>query len=466
LISLVTASVGCDFIGIKKREKSSTVRAVLTALNYDFSLSSSLTYSAFAILNDTSAHLFRLSKHLDLEPELVEKVSKSQDDLEYTLNLKENYFSARGEQIKAEDVEFSIKYLLAKHRDLAGPLTQISGAEKCKSENCRLNGIEILDSKTLRIRLAFPDRRFIDKLSSPWIIMLKKGRKPLEKIGECLIPYQTGAFEVIECIKDKKIVLKGYGNQIEVGTSLSGTQLSAELLTTNLSGRPSPTLTILTAFANPSSNLNENVRKKITGDFRRASAAIAESVNLKHSTTIASSWIGLPLFKQGNQMTNNTQCPSRPIKVLLDSSLPDHALLKKAIESGTKCELSFESTTSDKYFEAFARNDIGLAWFTPDFIDLPSFYSQFDCSVGSPCYFSWLDPALQYAIDRLKQSSSKGLQDKSLALEIERLLAQKGYAVPIAEMNWWLRHKQKTSPIHPAGLFQLRISDFIDVVRD
>jgi hypothetical protein len=159
-------------------------------------------------------------------------------------------------------------------------------------------------------------------------------------------------------------------------------------------------------------------------------------------------------------------CPARPIRVLLDTSLPDLDALKSYFREAIPCAIDFQVTHADRYFRDFAASDLGVCWFTPDLLDLYNAFTSFDCSLGANCYFNWRDRDLQAAIDKVRKASEGGVPDKDAAIQVERILFRKGYVAPLAEMNWWIvgRGKGNSSapkPIHPAGLFQVSARDFL-----
>jgi hypothetical protein len=121
--------------------------------------------------------------------------------------------------------------------------------------------------------------------------------------------------------------------------------------------------------------------------------------------------------------------------------------------------VEFSITTADKYFKKFEKNDIGILWFSPDERSFYDYYSAFDCSARGSCYFNWHDAELEQLVRRLHISTSSQ-EDKKTALAVERVLLRRGYAAPIAEMNWWIKSAHGLEPVHPSGLGQIRFGDF------
>lgn len=199
--------------------------------------------------------------------------------------------------------------------------------------------------------------------------------------------------------------------------------------------------------------------------IRSKARVTATALHLKYSALLTPEWMGVeaPADLTTIVAKDGISCsPGGPIKILLDTSLPSLPVLREALKASIGCPVEFSLTNADTYFQEFAKADIGIAWFTPDFLDLYDIFAPFDCSPTNACQFNWHDAALQHRIEKIRESGFSGEADKNTALEIERILLKKGYTAPIAEMNWWIKKPDGTvSSIHPAGLFQIRVSDFL-----
>jgi hypothetical protein len=239
--------------------------------------------------------------------------------------------------------------------------------------------------------------------------------------------------------------------------------ISKKLSTTNTGNFISPTLTVMSAFSNPSSKMTFNERFSIMSLIRYKSDELSKMLMLKKSNLFTPEWMAIAFDKDflNVKMPQQIHCPKSPIKFLLDTSLPDIEKLKNFFKKNIPCPIDFLITDADKYFVNFAQADIGLCWFTPDSLDLKDAYSSIDCSAGGSCYFNWKDKDLQNSVDKINKSSELGNSDKAEALEIERLLYKKGFIAPLVEMNWWITDESSSKAIHPAGLFQVKASDFL-----
>lgn len=247
-------------------------------------------------------------------------------------------------------------------------------------------------------------------------------------------------------------------------------------MTTNPGTDVSPTLTIMSLFGNPvSGRLKASARTAILLAVRARSGDLSSRVRLRRSALLTPQWLSVEpspelLIEAGRGSLDPRICPSKPIRLLLDTSLPDLEALKAFFREVIPCALEFPITTADRYFRAFAEADLGVCWFTPDSLDLYNAFTSFDCAPGANCYFNWSDRELQSAVDRLRKSSESGVPNKEAALQVERILLRKGYVAPLSEMNWWIVSRSASDqggtqmparPIHPAGLFQVSVRDFL-----
>jgi hypothetical protein len=454
-------STGCVPSPLEK-----AIHVVLPSVSKNLSLRPELTYAGLSIINDTSAHLVTLSQDLTLRPVVLSRYEVSSDGTEYSIELDNNYSSVRGETIDAEDFLFTIRYYLVEKPALAGPYFDLVGADKCKTRNCPLKGFSIQSSKQVRIRLRAPDFRYIERLASPWLVLLKKGRPEVESAGSCLTPYQTGGAYLVQC--DERGILLRFKDGKEALVTQSARHLDLSkahrIVSENPGKIPSPSLTILAIFANPSSTLlTKRQRQGWFDSLRSGAETLSSELNLRWSPMMTPQWLGVSVPSDLKQISQprHMSCGSRPARILLDTSLPDLEKLKQFIRGRVKCPVEFEVTSADMYFDRFRKNDLGIAWFTPDFLDLYNQFSFFDCSEGGSCYFDWHDKKLQSTIDDLRKSCKNGHPNKDTAIQIEMQIFRNSYAVPLAEMNWWMVGPSGARSIHSAGLAQLRISDFL-----
>ncbi len=463
MLLVVIILVGVRFRSLFALPSKPTI-VLLPSVSHDFTLRGDLTFSSFAILNDVGAHFVKISKDLSLEPEVLLKFERLEGGKEYLLHFDKNYRSARGERISVEDIQFTIRHFLSILRPVAGVLHSIAGADRCKPQVCQLEGVKILSPETIRVTLQEKDVRFVEKLSSPWLLIFKKDRPLKEKTGNCILPYQLGKGLVTDC-QNGRVKMKIGSNNIEVAKvsdSFGGHEVY-RIINDNPGLPANPTLTVMAVFANPLSSLPKDIRKEIVTRLRVRAPKISESLSLRWSPLLVPQWLSIqtPSDLQVLEVRSNFECPGRPIRILLDTSLPNLQKMKELIAASVPCKLEFAVTEADKYFVNFSKSDLGVAWFSPDYLDLYNEFSAFDCSKKGACYFNWNDPTLQKSIDQLRQMSQLGVADEKAAIDVERILFRNGYMAPLSEMNWWIQTPDGYRPIHPAGLGQLSISEFL-----
>ena len=351
------------------------------------------------------------------------------------------------------------------NRDMAMQLHYIKGAKDCKAMDCELKGVEVISNHVIEISLNQTDRFFVDKFTSPWMILLKRNRPTVERVGDCQLPYQTGIAKITKC-NQKMIELDYQGKTLRLynqnNISTINNKITSKLLTEHPNGEKYSSLTVMTAFANPDSkNLNRKQRIAVMSNIRELSQDLAKELKLHHSPTVAPRWLSTHVSDEiVNIKKRKMSCPKSPIKILLDTSLPGHSILKKHLSKSAKCPTVFNITNANHYFDNFKKNDIGIAWFTPDFLTVYNIYTIFDCN-SKTCYFNWNDSKMQNLISQIKSSVEKGNENINLGINIEAHILENGYASPIADMNWWIKKNDRIESIHQAGLFQVRISDFL-----
>ncbi len=456
------------FFGTSCMSKKPTT-VFLPSVTKDYTISVNLTYSAFMVLAETSAFLGRIDENLSVKPMVLKKYEKNGNVYHITLN--QDYRSVKNESITAHDVKFSILYYLQNHPQLSFSLKNIRGATACIVEKkCGAVEIFVKDDDSLDLVIEQDSGHFIEKLMNPWFILFKENRPLYEKIGDCLLPYGTGIGQIIKC-DDKQIQLAINGNIFQIVKSHAQNNKEnlrpwAELINDNPGLDFNPTLTVMTLFANPKMDPSLLSQKKaFMHEIRIISKKLANDLHLKHAPSMMSSWMGIDMnneiiLEENKIHFSKKMCPNRPLKILLDSSLPNHQTIETAFRSAIPCEFIFLTTNADEYFNNFSKVDFGMAWFTPDELEAYNFYSSLDCSVGGNCYFNWKDSKLNHSLEKLSRYQTRD-QIISLAKNTEKYIFDQGYAAPIAELNWWvLDDNKKYRPIHPAGLAQMKISDF------
>jgi Bacterial extracellular solute-binding proteins, family 5 Middle len=447
---------------------------VLPSISHNLKIRKELTYAEMIVLNDTSGRLFRLDKDLTIAGDLAKSFSRTDDFKTYTIELDPLYRSARGEGITSDDVLFSIKYLLNSHSGLVNSLGMIEGAQQCqKNKNCSLEGFEVLNKHSFRLHLTSPHANILAELVSPQFVILKSDRPQTESVGDCEITYQTGKSMLTSCTKNHIEVMSSQGVKLEVVDNLNKKNETKNTSTSVLTsvrktGAKYPSLSTLAFFGNPDSSLSKEDRistsRLILASF---SKELASFLKLEPVSFLTPNW----LRKATNENKKIDEisveeknvvvtCPARPISLVLEASIPEPAMVSNWLASKSPCPITSSVVDGANYFESFKKSDFALAWFTPSFLSSYDLLSVYDCSTGAICYMNWKDPQLQGSMDNLRNNFYSNSESFENIMAAEKRLHAQGYMVPVAEMNWWIERDEAQKPIHPAGLFQVRLSDF------
>ena len=449
-----------------KSESPRTVSVVLPSMTQNMDPGEILTYSALIILNDTSAHLFILKPDLTIEGELAENYQTNADKTKYRIFLKKNYLSARKEPLSSEDVVFSTNYLASHSAFVKTSLQSVVGIEHCTEVHCNLD-VKSIYGNSVEFQLKNPDPYFISKISTPFFIILKKSKPYMEQIGNCKIPYQTGQSLLAECNRDFQRVVspEGIVNLYKQKLpSRAEKQNLGRILTSNPGLAPSPSLIVLSMYAIPQSDLSKPLQLAVLQRLMLHRQELAQKTKLKASYTVVSEWFKLNqrLFPGINvfEKPPSVFCPNRPIVIAMETTLPDLDVLREWLLSSIPCDIDLVISNTDEYFKQFYKADFGFLWVTPDYLDYYNIYSVFDC-IASNCYFNWHDKKMESLFNRLRDYKiSEGTREE-LAIEMEKYLMSHGYVAPLLQMNAWIEVNNITRAVHPAGLAQLKSSDFL-----
>lgn len=467
VVMLLFCFLGLSACSLKKQEDTFYVE--LPSLSRNMDLNSQLTYAATSILNETSAHLFVIDRDLRIKGDRIKKFNILDGGKKYIFDLEPFYQSARGEEITVEDIVFSIKYYLSQKKELFSTLQFIEGASSCYSSHCDLKGLKIESPSRFSVTLSESHLKFINVFSSSMFVLFKSNRPPLEEIGNCKIPYQTGKSLVTGCDALGIHMLLQDGRKAlvnEVGRSPPGKKI-AKLLVDNPTDNVSPSLTVLSAFAVPTSTLlSQKQRVALLSSIRENAKTLAIQLKLKQSYLFIPKWLGTELPDQLKVLSDFDKkqlvCPQRAIRIVLDNSLPSLTTIKKFLAFVIHCPLEYLHSEADTFFKTLPKADLAIVWFSPDYLESCDIFEPFNCSKEGSCYFNWNDQKLQKLINEMEVFSKKGIQDSELVLALENRLYQEGYVAPIVEMNWWIMNaKKEVLPIHSAGLCKIKISDFL-----
>lgn len=140
-------------VGCKPASEIQKIRAQTFSISKTMRLAPTLTFSAMTVVNDTSAHLFRVNHHLSIEGDLVTRYEQKENGRIYRFYLHKNYRSGRRERIDSSDVIFTIKFYLRQHANLSSTYREIKGADQCTGTSCLLTGARAIDRHAFELRL-------------------------------------------------------------------------------------------------------------------------------------------------------------------------------------------------------------------------------------------------------------------------------------------------------------------------
>lgn len=165
--------------------------------------------------------LVTLDASLAVVPDLAQQVRISADRTVYTFRLRDGLTFHDGRPLTAHDVAYSLERAtdpaLAEGDGTQLPawtyLRDIAGAEeRMAGQRTDLPGVEVLDDRTLRIRLAAPASDFLVKLSAPPAFVVDQ-RNVAAGTGWWRRPNGSGPFR-LERWDDRVIVLRGFAGYL------------------------------------------------------------------------------------------------------------------------------------------------------------------------------------------------------------------------------------------------------------
>lgn len=130
----------------------------------------------------------------DIIPALAESYEISDDGLEYTFTLREGIVFSNGREIVPEDVVYTFERLLDPETASPGAFMfeSIVGApEYVAGEAESIEGIEILEDRTVKFTLSFPEYTFIQRMTLPFASLVPQ--EEVERLGEDFARNPVGA---------------------------------------------------------------------------------------------------------------------------------------------------------------------------------------------------------------------------------------------------------------------------------
>ena len=176
-----------------------------------------------------------------ITPYLAEKFSLSEDGLTYTFNLRQGVTWHDGEQFDAEDVIFTLNYLVnEKNRAASGGTSawgSLTGAEEYKKGTAKsIAGLEMVDNYTVRMSIPLKDGGWLTNVPTAVNILPEHIYKdiPIESIQENHAPIWfeprmhigTGPFKWVEGVDEKFVKLTPFDDYWEGKPLLDGITFS------------------------------------------------------------------------------------------------------------------------------------------------------------------------------------------------------------------------------------------------
>ncbi len=166
---------------------------------------------AGGIMGAIFSGLVKLDTDLQVVPDMAESWEASEDGTVFTFTLKENVRFHDGRAVTAADFKYSWERAL--HPDLESPvaftyLGDIAGAQAVVDGDAEgLEGVEVLDDRTLRVTITDSFSYFLAKLTYPTSFVVDRANV---ETGENWTdaPNGTGAFKLKVWQKDRLLILE------------------------------------------------------------------------------------------------------------------------------------------------------------------------------------------------------------------------------------------------------------------
>lgn len=186
------ATLSMQGIGATVESKVPLLVSEISTIPSFLDLSVINTAGDFIILNHLNRPLVKMSKHANLEGDLVDRWRIEDDFKKYTLHLAPNSYFSDGSSIRGVDVLESIKRQMrlntANHFNFNG-----------------IRKVQLIDSDTIQVELVGRNTQFIRHLTYPEFGVLHKSQREA-KVGDADFRITSGAY-VLSYIKDSKAML-------------------------------------------------------------------------------------------------------------------------------------------------------------------------------------------------------------------------------------------------------------------
>ena len=156
----------------------------------------------------------------ELEPDLAESYTVSDDGLTYTFTLRQGVKFHNGRPLAPADVKYSLERAVnpATQSPGGGYFSAIEGYDALAGGKAsELSGVRVVDDKTVSITLTRPDATFLHLMAINFAYVVPK--EEVEKAGADWgkQPVGTGAFKFVEWQPGQRIVLERFKDYFRAG---------------------------------------------------------------------------------------------------------------------------------------------------------------------------------------------------------------------------------------------------------
>ena len=156
--------------------------------------------------------LVTISPEMTIELDLAQSLEVSPDGTVYTFTLRDDILFHNGRRVTAEDVKWSIER--AASRELSSPLATaylgdiVGVRERFFGLSEDIEGVEVLDERTIRFTIDAPKPYFLAKLTYPTAYVVDREQIEANPRGWTQRPNGTGPYRLREWRVGERIVLQ------------------------------------------------------------------------------------------------------------------------------------------------------------------------------------------------------------------------------------------------------------------
>jgi oligopeptide transport system substrate-binding protein len=156
--------------------------------------------------------LVRLSPQMQIEPDLAESWTISPDGTEYTFTLRSGLTFQSGRPLTAEDVKFSWERAADPETDSPTARTYLGDIlglkEKLDGEAEEIEGVQVVDERTLVVTVDGPKSYFLAKLTYPTSFVVDRENVEADPEEWMFTPNASGPYALSEIKEDEAILFE------------------------------------------------------------------------------------------------------------------------------------------------------------------------------------------------------------------------------------------------------------------